>query len=273
MGLKSIPLAAMILFSVSGCYLNGQTTSTSGARQVEVTKKSNSLSVMVIFAHPDDETWISGTLAKLVANDVAVIPVYVTSGDAGSDYSGQNLSGAKLAQVREKEAMTASQILGLEPPHFLRFPDGKTHLHHQRIAELLSKIVTRKKPLAIFTFAEGGITDNRDHKTIHKLVSVHFSALVSYFAVSDSHAESLAISASKFGVDYRIAKPVKDALVSIRIDVSPYKVKKIEAMASHKTQFPPIMVKAYEEYADSVPVEEMMTVNEDNLFTLLRRLK
>ena len=273
MGLKSILLAVMILFGVSGCYLMTQKIYASGGKQIEALKESQPVSVVVIFAHPDDETWRSGTLAKLVAHHVTVIPVYVTSGDAGNDHSGQNLSGAELAQTREKEAVAASQILGLEPPHFLRFPDGKTHLHHQAITKLLSKIVTREKPLAIFTFAEGGITDNGDHKTINKLVSVHFSSLVSYFAVSDSHAESLAISASKFGLDYRIAKPVKDVLVSIRIDVSPYKVKKVEAMASHKTQFPLIMVKAYKDYTESVPVEEISTFNEAHLLTLLRRLK
>lgn len=68
-----------------------------------ITKKPDSAdplkTVLVVFAHPDDETWISGTLAKLASSGLKVIPLYVTSGDAGSDYSGANLSGLALAKA------------------------------------------------------------------------------------------------------------------------------------------------------------------------------
>jgi len=230
------------------------------------------LSVIAIFAHPDDETWISGTLAKLADHGVRVFPVYATSGDAGNDHSGKGLSGSELALIREKEAVTASQILDLQSPIFLRFPDGKLHQYRQEAIKQLKGIIEREEPFAMLTFAEGGITDNRDHKTLNRLVSAYFNQLASYFGVSHSRAKDLSISAKKFGFDYRVAVPVEDAAVTIRVDVSSYKVKRVRAMASHKTQFPPAMIKAYADYSGSASMEEIICVDGGGGSVLLKLL-
>ncbi len=264
----------ILAISVTGCHLKNGRSQSGGAYNMEsVEEVADPLSVIAIFAHPDDETWISGTLAKLADHGVKVFPVYATSGDAGSDHSGQGLSGSELALIREQEAIAASQILGLESPVFLRLPDGKLNQYRQEVIKQLNSILEREKPTAIFTFAEGGITDNRDHKTMNRLVSAHFNQFAGYFGISDSRAKGLAISANKFGFDYNLAMPIEDANVTIRVDVSSYKAKRVKAMASHKTQFPSIMIKAYADYAESVPVEEIITVNGDKWLILLRRLK
>ncbi|WP_223295932.1 PIG-L deacetylase family protein [Shewanella sediminis] len=238
-----------------------------------VEEMAGDLSVVVIFAHPDDETWISGTLAKLSDHGVKVFPVYATSGDAGSDHSGQGLSGSELALIREQEAIAASQILGLQSPIFLRLPDGKLNKYSEEIIKQLNSILEQEKPTAILTFVEGGITDNRDHKTLNRLVSAHFNRLAGYFGVSYYRAESLAKSANKFGFDYKVAMPIEDAGVTIRVDVSSYKTKRVKAMASHKTQFPSIMIKAYTDYAESVPLEEIITINGGSCSVLIRLLE
>ncbi|MBW8183252.1 PIG-L deacetylase family protein [Shewanella nanhaiensis] len=224
-----------------------------------------SFSVIALFAHPDDETWISGTLATLAARGVQVTPVYVTSGDAGSDHSGQGLTGVELASVREFEARQASAILGLKPPIFLRFPDGKVTEYEQEVKRKLTTLVEQIAPKIVLTFARGGITDNRDHKALNALVSEHFSTLAAYFAVSQSQAEILALSASKFDLNYRIARPVADADISIKLDVVGYQAQRVRAMASHKTQFPPVMLQAYQDYAEASPWEALTSVNESQL--------
>jgi LmbE family N-acetylglucosaminyl deacetylase len=70
-------------------------------------------------AHPDDETLISGSLAKPVDRGYDVIIIFVTSGDDGHDVSGQNLSGLQLAEIREQEADKSLQAIDkLHPPVF-----------------------------------------------------------------------------------------------------------------------------------------------------------
>ncbi|WP_237157842.1 PIG-L deacetylase family protein [Shewanella psychrophila] len=225
------------------------------------TKLIDTQSVVVLLAHPDDETWVSGTLAKLADLGIKVFPVYATSGDAGSDHSGQGLSGSKLAKVREQEALEAVAILGLQAPIFLRFSDGKLNQDIESLLIAVHSIIEREKPQAILTFVRGGITDNLDHKTMNILVETYFSKLGIYFGVSESQADELANSASKFALDYRVARPIDDAEVSIKVDITAYKIRKIMAMESHITQFPPVMNSAYEDYLESFPQEELVTGN------------
>jgi N-acetylglucosamine malate deacetylase 2 len=71
------------------------------------TEKTNEcdLTVLVVLAHPDDETLISGTLAKLISRGCEVHVVYATSGDDGPDKTGHDLHGDTLAKLREQEAL------------------------------------------------------------------------------------------------------------------------------------------------------------------------
>ena len=230
----------------------------------QLTQERNSTeaqSVVVLLAHPDDETWVSGTLAKLADRGVRVFPVYATSGDAGRDHSGQGLSGAELARVREQEAIAASSILGLEAPIFLRFPDGKLTHNKAEVVTKIKTVIEGVKPFAVFSFVSGGITGNRDHKTVSAIVEEHFYRNAVYFGVSHSRSESLTISAHQFGLNYRVAVPIDDTKVSVRVDISCFKEQRIWAMESHKTQFLPIMVKAYEYYSELVLIEEIYIRN------------
>lgn len=263
-----------LLLIVTGCQIESGITSDGGRHSMKLIGGTAAQpSVIAIFAHPDDESWISGTLAKLASHGVKVLPVYATSGDAGRDHSGQGLSGAELAGVREQEAIAASQILGLESPLFLRFPDGKLNQSSQEIIKKLKSLVEREKPTAIFTFVVGGITDNRDHKTLNRLVSTHFNQLAGYFSVSHSRAEAMAISANKFGIDYKVAVPVEDSAVTIRVDVSSFATQRVEAMASHKTQFSPVLITAFSDFTDSEPLEELISANEESRTVLIRLLE
>lgn len=274
---QMIRLTLMLLILamwVTGCHLENGAAQSGGTYSMEsVEEVTDPLSVIAIFAHPDDETWISGTLAKLADHRVKVFPVYATSGDAGSDRSGLETSGSELALIREQEAIAASQILGLQSPMFLRFPDGKLNQYPQEVVKQLNAILEQKKPLAILTFAEGGITGNGDHKTLNRLVSAQSYPIAGYFGVSHSRAEALAISANKFGIDYKLAMPVSDASVTIRVDVSSFTTQRVEAMASHKTQFSPVLITAFTDFTDSEPLEELISVNEESRTVLIRLLE
>ncbi|RTR31702.1 PIG-L family deacetylase [Shewanella atlantica] len=255
---------------VTGCHLENGAAQSGGTYSMEsVEEVTDPLSVIAIFAHPDDETWISGTLAKLADHGVKVFPVYATSGDAGSDRSGLEASGSELALIREQEAIAASQILGLQSPMFLRFPDGKLNQYRQEVVKQLNAILEQKKPLAILTFAEGGITGNNDHRAISTLTTESFSLNLVYFAISNTRANQLSNTASEFGIDYLVEEPVENGAISLRVDVSGYADKRAKAMAEYSTQFPIEMINAFGKYVETVSIEELIIVKNNSVINAL----
>src|SRR5438270_6662074 len=75
--------------------------------------------ILVIVAHPDDETMITGYLARAVYDQhkrVAVI--YGTRGDAGGNTAGEEQAAA-LGAVREIEARRACASMGIMNVWFL----------------------------------------------------------------------------------------------------------------------------------------------------------
>ncbi|WP_083700272.1 PIG-L deacetylase family protein [Shewanella sp. UCD-KL12] len=228
--------------------------------------------VIVLLAHPDDETWISGTLAKLAVRGLEVIPVYATSGDKGSDRSGRGLSGDQLAEVREREAIMACQTLDVSSPIFLRFADGKLNQFQSELLAKFQEVVEQVEPAWILSFIRGGITDNRDHKVVNKLVSQHYSSRAVYFAVSDTRAIALRRSAEKFGINYSVAVPIENSLVTHRVDVSQYQKLRTQAMSQHVSQFPPVMVSAFGDFTQNTHYEELVLGENEELNGLLQYL-
>jgi LmbE family N-acetylglucosaminyl deacetylase len=79
--------------------------------------------ILVVVAHPDDETEVTGYLARAIFDEhkrVAVI--FGTRGDGGGDASGQEQAAA-LGAEREIEARRALAVLGVTNIWFLGGPD------------------------------------------------------------------------------------------------------------------------------------------------------
>ena len=78
---------------------------------------------MVVFAHADDAEWgCSGTVAKWCAEGWEVVYVVCTDGSKGS--SDPEMSGDKLARIREREQRNAGSVLGLQDVVFLGYEDS-----------------------------------------------------------------------------------------------------------------------------------------------------
>jgi GlcNAc-PI de-N-acetylase len=75
--------------------------------------------ILVVVAHPDDETMVTGYLAKAIIDEhkrVAVI--FATRGNSGGDATGQEQAAA-LGDEREIEAHRALSVLGVSNVWFL----------------------------------------------------------------------------------------------------------------------------------------------------------
>lgn len=133
-------------------------------------------SLLVIFAHPDDESFgpASGTLAKYASEGVAVNYLCATSGEAGtvSDLRGY----ATIADLRTAELIKAAGEIGLASVNFLGFRDsgmtGSTDNQHpeslftaalDEVAARIASHIQRINPDAIITHDQYGWYGHPDH--------------------------------------------------------------------------------------------------------------
>jgi LmbE family N-acetylglucosaminyl deacetylase len=105
-----------------------------------------------LFAHPDDEAFIAGTMKMLLDAGAPVFGIWTTSGD----YFG---GGAE----REAEQTRAMDLLGLEPSRriLLRIPDLGVTARLNESAETVAEVFAEIRPDVVFCNAfEGGHPDH-----------------------------------------------------------------------------------------------------------------
>jgi N-acetyl-1-D-myo-inositol-2-amino-2-deoxy-alpha-D-glucopyranoside deacetylase len=149
------------------------------------------LSLMAVFAHPDDESFgIGGTLARYGADPgVRVVLVCATRGEAGEISNPELASSERLGEVREQELRCACRTLGVEDLFFLDYRDSgmagtaenedPRALAQADFDEAVGKIVAhirREQPDVVVTFDENGGYGHPDHIAIHHLTKAAFAA-------------------------------------------------------------------------------------------------
>jgi LmbE family N-acetylglucosaminyl deacetylase len=152
---------------------------------------SNRLTLMAVFAHPDDETFgIGGTLACYGADpDVRVVLICATRGEAGEISDPQLATPEQLGSLRERELRCACQTLGVESLHFLDYRDSgmagtPENLDPRSLAmanfeEAVGRVVAhirRERPNVVVTFDETGGYGHPDHIAIHHHTRAAFAA-------------------------------------------------------------------------------------------------
>jgi N-acetyl-1-D-myo-inositol-2-amino-2-deoxy-alpha-D-glucopyranoside deacetylase len=152
------------------------------------------LTLMAIFAHPDDESFgTGGTLARYGSDpEVRVTLVCATRGEAGEISDAQLASPEHLGEAREQELRCACHALGVDELFFLGYRDSGmagTPENKQPGAfavanadEVVGRIVAhirRERPDVIMTFDETGGYGHPDH------VAIHYHAEAAFYAAAD----------------------------------------------------------------------------------------
>ncbi len=132
------------------------------------------LKLLVIFAHPDDESMgMGGTLAKYAAERVETYLVCATRGERGwFGPEKQNPGPRALGQIRTKELENAVNTLDMKGLYFLDYIDGEVDKADH--AEAMGKIVThirRIMPHVVVTFPPDGNYGHPDHIAIGQFAS------------------------------------------------------------------------------------------------------
>lgn len=113
---------------------------------------------LFIFAHPDDDVLIAGTMYELVREGHEVQATWVTDTDT---------MGGTAA--RQDEARAVARLLGLHAAHFLNLPSCKLHFQMDAAQAAIAEHVAAVAPEVITCVAyEGG---HVDHDLVSLLVS------------------------------------------------------------------------------------------------------
>jgi LmbE family N-acetylglucosaminyl deacetylase len=101
--------------------------------------------LLLVAAHPDDETLgLGATAAALAQRGVIVQVVSVTDGEAA--YPEDPGRCAELAVTRREELAAATARLGLATPIFLGIPDGEASANEDRLAVELRALLAGRPP-------------------------------------------------------------------------------------------------------------------------------
>lgn len=195
---------------------------------------SDKLSLLAVFAHPDDETFRpGGTLALLAQQGVKVVVLTFTRGQAGACGDPPLYTPDELPSVRERELRSACATLSVQPPRLLDYADG--HLQEAdsetMIAHILS-VVNDVKPQVLLSFGPDGLSGHPDHIAVGRWATEAFQrvdeiAALYTVAVPQSLAQTL---------NMRQVHPVADEAISFIVDVSFVWDIKLAAMRCHATQ-------------------------------------
>jgi LmbE family N-acetylglucosaminyl deacetylase len=100
--------------------------------------------IVVVAAHPDDETLGFGATSAMLA-DMGVRVQVVSASDGGASHPGLSRPQRyRLEQVRRAELHRAANVLGLPTPISLALPDGRIGEHEDQLADLLTEILAAR---------------------------------------------------------------------------------------------------------------------------------
>lgn len=122
--------------------------------------------VLGIWAHPDDETYLCGGLmARAARAGDRVVCVTATRGELGSPDEARWPSGSALAEVRTAEMEAALEILGVHEHQWLDYPDGGcADVDQEEAVRRVAEIIEQVRPDTVLTFGPDGMTGHPDHQ-------------------------------------------------------------------------------------------------------------
>ncbi len=127
--------------------------------------------VVVVAAHPDDETLgAAGLLATAAARGIPIDLIVVTDGE-GSHPASPTHTPATLALLRRRELQAAAAVLGLRGGIvFLGLPDGGTDGHREAITAALDETLDHTASERVLVLSPWRGDGHRDHRVVGEIV-------------------------------------------------------------------------------------------------------
>jgi len=221
-------------------------------------------SVLVVIAHPDDETLQAGTLAKLVDEGHEVAIVCATRGEVGEIAEGVEATAETLGRVREAEMRAAAREIGVEDVRFLDYRDsgmaGAAENEDPRalvqaeplaVSMELTAVMQELNPDVIITWDASGGYGHPDHIRVHETTRDAFDSYAMrsgrpvrlyYMALPTHLFEEMQRELAAQGIEFGSAAMREARLdrppVTTEIDVAAYQEAKRRSRLAHRSQLP-----------------------------------
>jgi LmbE family N-acetylglucosaminyl deacetylase len=147
-----------------------------------------------IFAHPNDEELISGTLLHYHDQGIETGLVYATRGEVGEFANAAIATPGNIGEIKEAETIATADILHVHKLWFLDYrdsgaPGDADNIHPRALArampaEVIGKLVAIIRafhPQVIVTFDEFGGNGHMDHISVYKYTIGAFHAAADDF--------------------------------------------------------------------------------------------
>jgi len=200
---------------------------------------TGSQAVLVLTAHPDDESFRCGGLLALLADrGVRVQVLAATRGEGGSCGDPPICAPEDLGAVREKELRCACRALGIEPPLFLDYRDGTlTAADEGWAVERVLAVMDGLSPEALITWPPDGLSGHPDHIAVSRWATLAYERPAAEGWAMPLALYYLAVPrsvANRLGLTQLHATP--DAEIDLTMDVSAVWERKMAAIRCHRTQ-------------------------------------
>jgi LmbE family N-acetylglucosaminyl deacetylase len=224
--------------------------------------------LLLAFAHPDDEGMSGGAMMKAKDGGHRVVLVTATRGEVGEIYNMDEAAARpRLGEIRSRELEDAARIIGVDRLEWLDYRDSGmirtadnedprsfNKASGDEAAEKLSKILLDEKPDVVITFGEDGMYGHPDHVKIHHVTNAALDRLLRtsqewtprklyYTALPRSLMQAFM---SQMPEEMRaeqnpdmVFEGTPDELVTTQLDVRPYIQRKREAFNAHVSQNDP----------------------------------
>ena len=125
--------------------------------------------ILTIWAHPDDESYLSGALMAMArANGQSVTCIVATPGD----HADTEADRARIRSVRTGELAGALRILGVDDMVVLGIRDGECQgFDDDRATTMIGAVIRNRQPDTIVTFGADGFTGHPDHRAVSRWVT------------------------------------------------------------------------------------------------------
>ncbi len=238
-----------------------------------------SLKLLAVFAHPDDESMgMGGTLAKYSAEGVDTHLVCASRGERGWFGPEDKHPGFEiLGQTRSAELQNAVNALGMKSLSFLGYIDGDVDkADHAEAIRRIASHIRRIRPQVVVTFPPDGNYGHPDHIAIGQFTSAaivcaadstyidaenlptHRVSKLYYMVDGDNFINRITpfMGEMTFPVDDKLRGeiPWKEWMITTRIEMAEHCGTAWKAVQCHKSQLSTIgmLAELPEEYAAAV---------------------
>jgi LmbE family N-acetylglucosaminyl deacetylase len=201
--------------------------------------------VLGIWAHPDDEAYLSGGLMAMARDRGSrVVCVTATRGELGTP-DPEAWPPQRLAGERTVELARCLEVLGVSEHHWLGYRDGRcADVPVPDAVGQLCDLIDAVRPDTVLTFGPDGITGHPDHQMVSAWVTAAFDRVAApgarllHSAVAERRVPRWKDLDDSLGVylpGYPVAAPDEDLALDLVLspDVA---ARKVQALAAQTTQ-------------------------------------